>query len=128
MPDEVELYYNGMSDNTVDLLLNWGPIVVIPIIPFISLLLSRPRGLKISIQLGALLSALGCAVRLVPSFLSSDARANPNWWLFLHFGQIFNAGGFSILIFSRAASGPIFVAAPSLLSAVCSTSPTSLDF
>eukprot|EP00048_Salpingoeca_helianthica_P019895 m.246035 g.246035 ORF g.246035 m.246035 type:complete len:468 (-) comp40654_c0_seq1:22-1425(-) len=106
VPDTVTAYYPGMTDDDLDLLLNWGPIIFVPVVPVVSWYLTRPSGLAHAMLLGAALCALSCALRLVPCFLSESARSNTHVWLFLHFGQILNA-----------AAGPIVMAAPSLLSA-----------
>jgi len=45
MPNATISYYPGMTLGTVDLLLNWGCIVFILIMPFGSYLLTRKNGL-----------------------------------------------------------------------------------
>ena len=38
----------GVDDATIDLLLNWGTIIYIPVLPYVSWLQTRPNGLLIA--------------------------------------------------------------------------------
>jgi hypothetical protein len=90
-PEPINTYF-GTSDATLDLLLNWGPIVFIPVVPFASWLLGKPRGLSIAMRIGAVLCVLACGVRAIPCLLGESVRTDPRSWGLLHVGQILNAG------------------------------------
>ena len=106
-PIPVNSYY-GTSDADLDLLLNWGPIIFLPVCPLIAWLLRRPGGLNIAMRSGSFMCFIACAVRAIPCVLSPALR-NSRWGgqLLLHLGQIINA-----------AVGPIVMSSPSLLSAL----------
>jgi hypothetical protein len=38
----------GVDEGTIDLLLNWGAIIFIPVLPYVSWLQTRPNGLLIA--------------------------------------------------------------------------------
>ncbi len=99
--------YFGTSDADLDLLLNWGPIVFLPVCPLVAWLLRRPRGLNTALRSGAVMCFIACAVRAVPCVLAPDLRRSSRVQLLLHAGQIINA-----------AVGPIVMSSPSLLSAL----------
>ena len=106
-PDPIEAYYQ-MGDSTVDALLRWGPIVFLVVVPFAAWLLSRPNGIKRTMQLSATLSMLCCVIRMVPGFVSDPSyRHTEKAWVWLHAGQILNA-----------VVGALVLAAPSRVSAV----------
>jgi hypothetical protein len=87
-----EQYY-GISEATVDLLLNWGPIIFIPCLPLTSLLLNRPNGLRHCVILLALTDFLAALSRILPSIIlkSTDPKFNTVALPFIHIGQILNA-------------------------------------
>lgn len=105
-PAPVNAYF-GTSDADLDLLLNWGPIVFLPVCPFVAWLLRRPTGLNTALRSGAFMCFIACAVRSVPCLLAPDLRSSRRVQLLLHAGQIINA-----------AVGPIVMSSPSLLSAL----------
>jgi len=106
--------YFGTDDADLDLLLNWGPIIFLPVCPFVAWLLRRSGGLNIAMRTGAFMCFIACAVRAIPFLLSPSLRKS-RWGgqLLLHLGQIINAAvgahchvvSFSALravVFSRA--------------------------
>jgi FLVCR family MFS transporter len=99
--------YFGTTDADLDLLLNWGPIVFLPVCPFVASLLRRPAGLNRAMRMGAFMCFFACALRAVPCILSPALRRSRSGQLLLHAGQIINA-----------AAGPVVMSSPSLLSAV----------
>jgi FLVCR family MFS transporter len=105
-PDPVNAYF-GTTDADLDLLLNWGPIVFLPVCPLVALLLRRPRGLNLAMRAGAYMCFIACAVRALPCLLSPALRSSRRVQLLLHAGQIINA-----------AVGPIVMSSPSLLSSL----------
>ena len=122
VPTQVEEYYhlklpsNGDVNGTIDLLLNWGPIMAFPSIPLTAYILLFPvKGLKYSIKLSTSLVFIGCLIRCIPTILSfllpSTAYSISNsFWntlIFLHIGQILNA-----------IAGVIIMSAPSKLSVI----------
>ena len=76
MPNATISYYPGMTLGTVDLLLNWGCIVFILIMPFGSYLLTRKNGLWLSIKIGAILISISSLIRIIPDFFNDDMRSN----------------------------------------------------
>ena len=101
-----EAYYN-ITDSTVDLLLNWGPIAFIPCLPLTYVLLNKNHGLRSCVLLLAVVDFLGALCRVVPSVLTTPS--SPNFRSislpFLHLGQFLNA-----------ACGPLVMAPVSQLS------------
>lgn len=90
VPDAVSEYYPGITNGTIDLLLNWGPIAYIPSVPVGSWMCGRVGGLR-AVQLTACtLMFLGAAVRTIPCWLSVMFRGSGAVY-FLHVGQILNA-------------------------------------
>jgi FLVCR family MFS transporter len=89
-----EIYYN-ITETTVDLLLNWGPIIFIPCLPLTSILLNSHNGLRRCIILLAITDFLAALVRIIPSIIvaSSSLHSNINSIAlpFIHIGQILNA-------------------------------------
>jgi nitrate/nitrite transporter NarK len=98
--------YYGFGDGTIDLLLNWGPIVGILVQPFATSLLSQPNGLRRTMRLVAVLTFGCCAVRLVPSLLTAKQRRSVGAHWVLHAAQALNA-----------AAGPLIMGSCSHLSA-----------
>jgi hypothetical protein len=101
-----ETYYN-ISEATVDLLLNWGPIIFIPCLPLTYILLNKHHGLRRCVILLAITDFLAALVRVIPIVITTSS--SPNFSSislpFLHIGQILNA-----------ACGPLVMAPVSQLS------------
>ena len=101
-----EEFYN-ITEATIDLLLNWGPIIFLPTLPLTYFILNTHHGLHKCILIFAIVSLIATVIRLIPSVVISPL--NPNFKQitvpFLHIGQI--------LI---AATGPIGMALVSQLS------------
>ena len=102
----VKAYYH-ISDSTVILLLNWGPIIFIPCLPLTYVLLNKPNGLRKCVLVLAITDFLGAALRLVPSISVTTPTPDnvPLIMTFFHLGQILNA-----------ACGPLVMAPVSQLS------------
>ena len=98
-----------IDEATVDLLLNWGPIIFLPTLPLIYFILNTRRGLRKCVLIYAILSFIATFIRLIPSVIisPSDSRFSQTALPFLHIGQI--------LI---AATGPIGMALVSQLSCI----------
>ena len=101
-----EDYYH-ISEATVDLLLNWGPIIFIPCLPLTYILLNKPNGLRRCVLLLAFTGFLSTILRVIPSIITSPS--SPHFssiaMPFMHAGQILNA-----------ACGPLVMAPVSQLS------------
>ena len=102
--------YYGINDAMIALLMNWGPIIYIPVCGFTSWLTTRKNGLRRVCVGSAVATAIAMVVRCIPCFLNAgQPEIGPlPWWGIgcLHFAQIVNA-----------AVGPPVMASPSLLSA-----------
>ena len=61
----------GMTKDTLDLLLNWGPIIGIVFFPVQTWVLQQPGGLRRGMWWGMLLLLLGNSIRSVPVFISA---------------------------------------------------------
>jgi FLVCR family MFS transporter 7 len=85
--------YYGISSGTVDLLLNWGPIIFIPCLPFSYLLLNRRNGLRHTVILLAIACLVATLLRVIPAIITSPS--SPHFKTislsFIHAGQIINA-------------------------------------
>ncbi|CAF2797106.1 unnamed protein product [Rotaria sp. Silwood2] len=101
-------FYN-ISEATVDLLLNWGPIIFLPTLPFVYLLLNTHHGLRKCVLIFAIVPVIATSLRLFPLIVTSSTSHNFHDIAipFLHIGQI--------LI---AATGPIAMALVSQLSCI----------
>jgi FLVCR family MFS transporter len=101
-------FYN-VTEATVDLLLNWGPIIFIPTLPLVYLLLNSHHGLRKCILFFAIVPVIATGLRILPLiFISSTSSNFPDVAVpFLHIGQI--------LI---AFTGPIAMALVSQLSCI----------
>jgi len=101
-----EKFYQ-VSEATVDLLLNWGPIIFLPTLPLVYLILNTHHGLRKCVLIFAIVSLIATLIRLIPSVVISPSNRNFHQIVvpFLHAGQI--------LI---AATGPIGMALVSQLS------------
>ena len=101
-----QIYY-GINESTVNLLLNWGPIIFIPCLPLSYILLNRRDGLRRTIILLAITDFIAVFLRILPTTIVSPS--NPYFGsislLFIHIGQILNA-----------ACGPLIMAPVSQLS------------
>jgi len=109
VPDNAKGYYPFLSDAKIDLLLNWGNILIVPLILVVMWWQSRnARGLRAAFCLGAGLTLAGSIVRSMPCWFGSDFHTREGPTLaFLHIGQILNA-----------ITGPISMGLPSRLSAI----------
>lgn len=87
-----EEYYN-VTVNTIDLLLNWGPIISIPCLPLASLLLNTPNGLRYCVLVLALTDFLAALARMLPSIILHSTSSNFKTVALplIHLGQILNA-------------------------------------
>ncbi|CAF1034019.1 unnamed protein product [Rotaria sordida] len=87
-----EAYYK-ISEATVDLLLNWGPIMFIPCLPLTYILLNKHHGLRRCIVLLSITDFIATLVRIIPIIITTPS--SPNFsrisLVFLHVGQILNA-------------------------------------
>jgi FLVCR family MFS transporter len=87
-----EIYY-GMSEATVDLLLNWQSILFIPCLPLAYILLNKKNGLRKCVILVAILTFISTILRVIPLIVSDSS--SPNFHKismpFLHAGHILNA-------------------------------------
>ncbi|CAF1413397.1 unnamed protein product [Adineta steineri] len=101
-----QIYYN-IPSSTVDLLLNWGPIIFIPTLPLVYLLLNKRNGLRRAVIVLAIAGLVSTALRVIPSIVTSPSspRFKDISLPFLHAGQIINA-----------ACGPLVMAPVSQLS------------
>ena len=109
IPDYFNAYFDQPTrdQRLLDLLLNWSPIVYIPTVLLAAWLAQYTEGLRRSVLLAGLFCAVGATIRMVPSFWSSEARADNMVWMvwLLHAGQIVNA-----------LAAPLLLACPSKLS------------
>ena len=100
----------AVDDATIALLLNWGPIIYIPVCFGTSWLTAQTNGLRRVCVGSAVATGIFMIVRCLPSFRAGHvATIGPlSWWDYvcLHSAQIVNA-----------AVGPPVMASPSLLSA-----------
>ena len=88
-----EVHFN-ITEATVDLLLNWGPIVFVPCLPLTSLLLNRLHGLRYCVIILAIADFLATLLRVLPLIIhtiSSNLNYNSLALPFIHMGQILNA-------------------------------------
>lgn len=98
------------SKYNVDLLLNWGPIIFIPVTPLSIWLAERPGGLRLCVRAAAWMTAscvlLRCVVCLWPAtFLAPQGGSFDAGLALLHLAQIINA-----------AVGPLVMNTPTQLS------------
>lgn len=107
VPDASKAYL-GVSDSTLDLYLNAGPIMYcVSVFAAAWVLLARPDGIRISIKAGAGLCFVASAVRCVPALLPAGMRSSSIALASVYIGQFLNA-----------AVAPLVVASPSYLSLV----------
>lgn len=101
--------YYGLSnpEATVNLLLNWGPIMYLPVAPFVAWATMRSMGSIWAVVLcGTFLTLAGSLVRLAPSFLPDFVLTSWGSLCCLHIGQALNG-----------AAGPMNAVTPSLIAA-----------
>ena len=98
-----EFYH--VSEEVVDLLLNWGPIVFLPTLPLVYLLLNARHGLRKSMLIFATVSLIATVIRLIPLIVTSPSSADFRQVAvpFLHIGQILIAttGPFAMALASQ---------------------------
>jgi hypothetical protein len=87
-----ETYYN-IGEATIDLLLNWGPVIFISCLPLTYILMNKHHGLRRCVILLAITGFAAALVRVIPIVITSPT--SPNFSSislpFLHIGQILNA-------------------------------------
>ena len=106
IPDYVSAYYGPKMNNaTINLILNWGPIIYIPVLPFVSWFQTKKNGLLLAYWLAVILTFAGTVIRTIPCWLPESTRQTEYAFIFLHVGQILNA-----------AAGPLVMATCSKLS------------
>lgn len=85
--------YYRISESTVNLLLNWGPIIFIPCLPLSYVLLNKRHGLRKTVILLAITDFIAMLLRILPKIIVSPS--NPYFTsislFFIHIGQILNA-------------------------------------
>ncbi|CAK0900669.1 unnamed protein product [Prorocentrum cordatum] len=108
-PDVTKRYYALVDEKaTIDLLLNWGPIMYLPVVPLVTYGAKRgENGVWATILAGAMLTAAGSLLRLAPSVLPFVDPASEAARWFLHGGQMLNG-----------CAGPMNAVTPSLLAAM----------
>ncbi|CAF1424258.1 unnamed protein product [Adineta steineri] len=87
-----QIYY-GISESTVDLLLNWGPIIFIPCLPLTYILLNKHHGIRRCVILLAIVDFFAAVIRIIPQVITdpSSPHFSSIALPFLHAGQILNA-------------------------------------
>jgi MFS family permease len=65
-----------ITEATVDLLLNWGPIIFLPILPLVYLLLNSHHGLRKCVLIFAILPMIATCLRLIPLLVTSPTNSN----------------------------------------------------
>ncbi|KAH3766136.1 transporter, major facilitator subfamily protein [Pelomyxa schiedti] len=90
VPEESMEYY-GISNSTLNALLNWGPLMIVVGGPVVACALSFQRGLRTCVIIGAAAILSGSVVRAIPCWVSDDLRKSAFGVAFLHIGQILNA-------------------------------------
>ena len=99
-----EKYYE-VSEATVDLLLNWGPIIFLPTLPLTYLLLNTRHGFRKCVLIYAIVSLFATLVRLIPSIVTSPSSESFHGISVpcLHVGQILIAatGPFGMALVSQ---------------------------
>eukprot|EP00039_Didymoeca_costata_P020905 m.342816 g.342816 ORF g.342816 m.342816 type:complete len:457 (+) comp21866_c0_seq1:213-1583(+) len=106
-PEEVHMFFPRISSGVVDQLLNWGPIMCVPMVPFVSFILQRPDGLRLCMRLAAALCFVACGLRLIPCFFPLHIKKQFWSTLPIHLAQILNG-----------IAGAVLITAPSRLSAM----------
>ena len=118
VPDQVEEYYNlhkpsdtSQVNPTIDLLLNWGPIMFLPATPFVGYLLLFPIvGLKYTVRSATTLCFIGSIIRMIPTIIEifdTQYIMNESSLYYVHIGQILNG-----------LAGPMVLSPPSKLSVI----------
>eukprot|EP01083_Nonionella_stella_P071266 191317_1 len=121
VPNEVEQYYHldnpggDKVNHTIDLWINYGPIMFLCTTPFAAYLLLYPiKGLRSTILLSANFILFGSFIRCIPSILHDVSSINyqitNSFWntlIFIHIGQIL-----------VNLAGPLVLASPSKLSVI----------
>ena len=85
--------YYKISEATVNLLLNWGPIIFIPSLLLTYILLNKHSGLRHCVILLAVTDFIATLLRVIPSVLTSPSSPyfSEISMPFMHAGQILNA-------------------------------------
>jgi hypothetical protein len=93
LPNIASDYYGAdqLTQKTIDLLLNYGPIMYIPSVFFTMWLTTRGViGLQYTLYLGVVLMTSGSLIRCVPCIVDESLRKSWFSLVFLHIGQILN--------------------------------------
>eukprot|EP00039_Didymoeca_costata_P022489 m.346798 g.346798 ORF g.346798 m.346798 type:complete len:453 (+) comp30398_c0_seq1:59-1417(+) len=109
VPDHARVFLNVTGDDTLNLLLNEGPIAFVATVFFAAWILAKPKGLKMAVMIGSGLCFAGACIRSIPLFWTENDRYkySKHLLIFVHVGQTLNA-----------AAAPFVVASVSQLSLV----------
>jgi len=94
---------DGMDKSTLDLLLNWGPIIGVLFFPVQTYILEQPDGLRRALRLGIALGFIGNLVRCIPIVVAETGVA-PSFVTSTTAYALYHTGQIAI-----AASGPLFM-------------------
>jgi len=82
-----EYFGPGISKGDVNLLLNWGSILYLPLVPLSVIALNRgPTGIVLVVKISATLQVIGTAVRCIPTIMGDPSIDTNIVWL--NVGQI----------------------------------------
>eukprot|EP01104_Vermistella_antarctica_P019312 TRINITY_DN7516_c0_g1_i1.p1 TRINITY_DN7516_c0_g1~~TRINITY_DN7516_c0_g1_i1.p1 ORF type:complete len:515 (+),score=47.71 TRINITY_DN7516_c0_g1_i1:276-1820(+) len=106
VPSRTTAYFPMINTTHIDFLLNLGPIMFVPICPFVSWLQTgsgRFSGLKVTFWCGTVLTFLGSVVRCIPTMMSEEFRSSETSVLMLDVAQALNAaaGPFIMVVCSK---------------------------
>lgn len=93
---KAEEYYS-ITEGQVDLLLNWGPIFAIPVLPFVAAFASTSRGMQRLIYATAWLELVAVSLHLLPELGGKNNVLHPYALYFLHPAHILNSVAGSIV-------------------------------
>jgi hypothetical protein len=88
--NKTEDYY-GISEGAVDLTLNWGPIIALPVTPLVMQWASNSAGVRRLVFVSVWLELLACALRLIPEFGGRGSALHAHALWFIHPAHILNA-------------------------------------
>lgn len=99
--EKMKQYFGSrMTEDNIDQLLNWGPIIGAICFPLQVSLLESKNGLQRSVNLGISLAFAGNAIRIVPIFFGESFRQSLLAFVCYHVGQILNAAAGSFIMSS----------------------------
>jgi len=93
--------YYSCSEAQVDLVLNWGPIISLPSLPFVMKMGSSARGLRRLVFGTAWLVMLACLIKLIPEIgggHGSGSTLFKHALPFIHLAHILNAAAGTVLM------------------------------